>query len=191
MVQMKISCNASVLYEDANANVCTCNASVLNEDANANVYALWCIDLPQHDIVDVNETKWWCKWKLFVLQISCRKIHMWMLCMWCKCLNQYLWEIKNSLQHFCSKSRLSCLILNFGNHHQEFFRVRSIWCFEKFSSASLDLFPKISQFDWKWDIWKLFLGLAHEFSTIEHRKKEIFVLVNFKQIQCSFFMSWT
>ena len=39
MVQMKISCNASVLYEDANANVCTCNASVLHEDANANVCA--------------------------------------------------------------------------------------------------------------------------------------------------------
>ena len=31
--------NASVLYEDANANVCTCNASVLYEDANANVCA--------------------------------------------------------------------------------------------------------------------------------------------------------
>ena len=105
------------------------------------------------------------------MQISCRKMHMLMLRMWCKCLNQYSWKFKNSLQHFCSKSRLSCLILNFGDHHQEFFRVRSSWCFEKFSSTSLDLFPKISQFDWKWDIWKLFLGLAHEFSTIEHRKK--------------------
>ena len=39
IVQMKISCNASVLYEDANANVCTRNASVLHEDANANVCA--------------------------------------------------------------------------------------------------------------------------------------------------------
>ena len=39
IVQMKISCNASVLHADANANVCTCNASVLHEDANANVGA--------------------------------------------------------------------------------------------------------------------------------------------------------
>ena len=107
------------------------------------------------------------------------------VCMWCKCLNQYSWKFKNSLQHFCSKSRLSCLILNFGDHHHEFFRVRSIWCFKKFSSMSLDLFSKISQFDWKWDIWKFFLGLAHEFSTIEHCEKN-FVWVNFKQIQCSF-----
>ena len=61
--------------------------------------------------------------------------------------------------------------MNFGDHHQEFFRVRSIWYFEKFNLTSLDLSSKISQFDWKWDVWKLFLGLAHEFSTIEHRKK--------------------
>ena len=79
--------------------------------------------------------------------------------------------------------------LEFNDHHQEFFWVRSIWCFKKFSSMSLGLFPKISQFDWKWDIWKLFLGLAHEFLTIEYCEK-IFVLVNFKQIQCSF-KSWT
>ena len=104
-------CYANVLYEDANANVCTCNASVFYEDANANVYVyalwcicLWCMKLPQHDIVDVNATKWWCKWELFFLQISCRKMHMWMLCMWCKCLNQYSWKFKNSLQHFCSKT---------------------------------------------------------------------------------------
>ena len=50
------------------------------------------------------------------------------------------------------KNRLSCLILNFSDHHQKFFQVRSIWCFKKFSSMSLDLFSKISQFDWKWDI---------------------------------------
>ena len=37
MVQIKTSCNASVFYEDANANVCTCNASVFYEDANINV----------------------------------------------------------------------------------------------------------------------------------------------------------
>ena len=70
------------------------------------------------------------------------------------------------------KNRLSCLTLNFSDHHQEFFRVRSIGYFKKFSSTSLDLFSKISQFDGKWDIWKLFLALAHEFSTIEHRKKK-------------------
>ena len=39
IVQMKTYCNASVLYEDANANVYACNASVLHEDANANVCA--------------------------------------------------------------------------------------------------------------------------------------------------------
>ena len=35
---------------------------------------------------------------------SCRKMHMRMLCMWCKCLNQYSWKFKNLLQHFCSKT---------------------------------------------------------------------------------------
>ena len=73
--------------------------------------------------------------------------------------------------NFLFKNRLSCLTLNFSDHHQELFRVKSFWCFEKFGSMSLDLFSKISQFDLKWDVWKLFLGLAHEFSTIEHRKK--------------------
>ena len=77
---------------------------------------------------------------------------------------------------FCSKSRLSYLILNFGDHDQEFFRVRSIWSFEKFCSTSLSIFSKISQFDWKWDVWKLFLSLAHEFSTIEHHKKRFLFL---------------
>ena len=135
---MKISCNASVLYEDANANVyalwCIC---------------LWCMKLPQHDIVDVNATRWWCKWKFLVLQISCRKMHMWMLCMWCKCLNQYSWKFQKFIAAFSFKNRLSCLTLNFNDHHQEFFQVRSIWYFEKFNSMSLDLFSKISQFDWK------------------------------------------
>ena len=42
IAQMKIfwnasTCNASVLHEDANANVGACNANVLHEDANANV----------------------------------------------------------------------------------------------------------------------------------------------------------
>ena len=101
-----------------------------------------------------------------------------------------LMDVHKFIAAFLFKNRLCCLILNFGDHHQEFFRVRSIWCFERFSSTSLDLFSKISQFDWKWDIWKLFLGLAHEFSTVEHCEK-IFVLVNFKQIQCPFFKSWT
>ena len=32
---------------------------------------------------------------------------------------------------FLFKNKLSCLILNFGDHYQEFFRVRSIWCFKK------------------------------------------------------------
>ena len=47
------------------------------------------------------------------------------------------------------ENRLSYLTLNFNDHHQEFFQVRSIWCFKKFSSTSLDLLLKISQFDWK------------------------------------------
>ena len=96
-----------------------------------------------------------------------------------------LMDVQKFIAAFLFKNRLSYLILNLSDHYQEFFRVRSIWCFEKFSSTSLDLFPKISQFDWKWDVWKLFLGLAHEFSTIEHHEK-IFILVNFKQIQFSF-----
>ena len=97
-----------------------------------------------------------------------------------------LMEVQKFIAAFLFKNRLSCLTLNFSDHHQEFFRVRSIWCFERFSSTSLDLFSKISQFNWKWDIWKLFLGLAHEFSTIEHCKKRSLFLMNFKQIQCPF-----
>ena len=72
---------------------------------------------------------------------------------------------------FLLKNILYCLILNFGDHYQELFRVRSVWYFEKFGLASLDLFSKISQFDWKWDVWKFFFGLAHGFPTIEHREK--------------------
>ena len=60
-----------------------------------------------------------------------------------------LMEVQKFIAAFLFKNRLSCLTLNFGDHHQEFFRVRSIWYFEKFSSTSLDLFPKISQFGGK------------------------------------------
>ena len=60
-----------------------------------------------------------------------------------------LMDVQKFIAAFLFKNRLFCLILNFGDHHQEFLRVRSIWCFEKFSSMSLDLFPKVSQFDWK------------------------------------------
>ena len=60
-----------------------------------------------------------------------------------------LMEVQKFIAVFLFKNRLSCLTLNFSDHHQEFFRVRSIWCFKKFSSTSLDLFSKISQFDWK------------------------------------------
>ena len=63
-----------------------------------------------------------------------------------------LMDVQKFIAAFLFKNRLSCLILNFSDHHHKFFRVRSIWCFEKFSSTSLDLFLKISQFDWKWDI---------------------------------------
>ena len=52
MVQMKTSCNASVLHEDANANVCTCNASVLHDNANANVCA--CDASVLHDDANAN-----------------------------------------------------------------------------------------------------------------------------------------
>ena len=60
-----------------------------------------------------------------------------------------LMEVQKFIAAFLFKNRLSCLTLNFNDHHQEFFRVRSIWYFEKFGSTSLDLFSKISQFDWK------------------------------------------
>ena len=82
-----------------------------------------------------------------------------------------LMGVQKFIAAFLFKNRLSFLTLNFSDHHQEFFWVRSIGYFKKFSSTSLDLFSKISQLDGKWDIWKFFLALAHEFSTIEHRKK--------------------
>ena len=63
-----------------------------------------------------------------------------------------LMDVQKFIAAFLFKKKLSCLILNFVDHHQEFFGVRSIWCFKKFSSMSLDLFSKISQFDWKLDI---------------------------------------
>ena len=78
---------------------------------------LWCMDLPQHGYVDVNAAKWWCKWKFLVLQMSSRKMHMRMLYTWCKCLNQYYGRSKIHCSIFCSKSRLSCLILNFSDHY--------------------------------------------------------------------------
>ena len=67
-----------------------------------------------------------------------------------------LMEVQKFIAAFLFKNRLSCLTLNFSDHHQEFFRVRSIGYFKNFSSTSLNLFPKISQFDWKWNVWKLF-----------------------------------
>ena len=139
---------------------------------------------------DMNAAIWWCKWKFLAMQVSFMRMQMYVLVMqvsfmrmqmqmyvlvmYMLVINGFepiLMEVQKFIAAFLFKNRLSCLTLNFGDHHQEFFRVRSIWCFIKFSSTSLDLFLKISQFDWKWDVWKLFLGLAHEFSTIEHSKK--------------------
>ena len=60
-----------------------------------------------------------------------------------------LMDVQKFIAAFLFKNRLSYLTLNFSDHHQEFFQVRSIWCFKKFSSTSLDLLLKISQFDWK------------------------------------------
>ena len=37
-----------------------------------------------------------------------------------------LMDVQKFIATFLFKNRLSCLILNFGDHHQEFFRVRSI-----------------------------------------------------------------
>ena len=37
-----------------------------------------------------------------------------------------LMEIQKFITTFLSKKKFSCLILNFSDHHQEFFRVRSI-----------------------------------------------------------------
>ena len=42
-----------------------------------------------------------------------------------------LMEVQKFIAAFLFKNRLSCLTLNFSDHHQEFFRVRSIWYFEK------------------------------------------------------------
>ena len=60
-----------------------------------------------------------------------------------------LMVIKKFIAAFLFKNKLSCLILNFSDYHQEFFQVRSIWYFERFSSMSLGIFSKISQLDWK------------------------------------------
>ena len=121
-------------------------------------------------------------------------------CLFCKylaerCICEYyacdanVWtNTHGSSKIYCSiffKNRLSYLTLNFSDHHQEFFRVRSIGYFKKFSSTSLDLFPKISQFDWKWNVWKLFSWFGSWILDHWALWKEIFVLVNFKQIQCS------
>ena len=144
------------------------------------------MDLPQHGHVDVNAAKWWgCKWKFFILQMSSEKMHMRMFMYVMQIFELILMEVQKFIAAFLFKNRLSCLILNFSDHHQEFLRVRSIWCFEKFSSTSLDLFPKTSQFDWKWDMWKFFLWFGSW--VLDHWAPwKDFVLVNFKQIQCSF-----
>ena len=42
-----------------------------------------------------------------------------------------LMEVQKFIAAFLFKNKLSCLILNFGDHYQKFFRVKSIWCFEK------------------------------------------------------------
>ena len=100
MVQMKISCNASVLHEDA--NVCTCN-----------VYACdaWICPsmMVQMEIVFFAN----------ILQKDAyvNVIHVMQM------FEPILMEVQKFIAAFLFKNRLSCLTLNFSDHHQEFFRV--------------------------------------------------------------------
>ena len=102
------------------------------------------MNLPQHGYVNVNATQ-----MMVQIKISCfanilqkdvyvNVMHVMQM------FETILMEVQKFIAAFLLKNRLSYLTLNFSDHHQEFFRVRSIWCFERFNSTSLDLFPKIS-----------------------------------------------
>ena len=128
------SCYANVLHADANANVdvnvlfmeCLMQKSLLdmqtwmqpyngaNEDFVMQMsfmrMQMQMYVLVMHGFAPA----WACRCKcnqmvmqmkvFFILQMSSRKLHMRMLYMWCRCLNQYSWMFKNLLQHFCSKT---------------------------------------------------------------------------------------
>ena len=42
-----------------------------------------------------------------------------------------LMDVQKFIEAFLFKNRLSCLTLNFSDHHHEFFQGRSIWYFKK------------------------------------------------------------
>ena len=104
------------------------------------------MNLPQHGYVDVNATqlvqmKNSCFANILLKDAYMNVMHVMQM------FEPILMEVQKFIAAFLFKNRLSYLTLNFSDHHQEFFRVRSIGYFKNFSSTSLDLFSKISQFD--------------------------------------------